>query len=240
MPPLPLGGPVPPPPYLADSQPVPGSLAVPPVPPYPPSLTRGVPGAPAPAPGPVAALVGSGMLPPNRATALSGFEDNPYTLNRRAYVGPPPTQKKTRRPVLRALVAAVVLGGAGFAAYRLTHPSPHRSAPAVATSFYDALQRGSLAAAAADVEPQQQTTASAALGNPSVRHFVQSQLSTAVVQVGTTTVEGSETSVIIELCRANLSCGATVPVPTVRIAGAWYVDWNTWLQALPPVLSPAP
>lgn len=198
------------------------TMALPPPPPVPP-----VPPYPQAGSG---AGVATLAMPEEARSRLPGFDDNPYTLSRRGYVGPPPTRKRTRRPFLRVLVGLVVVGGLGFVGFRVTHPSPHRSPNALAVAFYGALQSGSASAVASDVEPQQQSAVSPALSDAAVRAFVHGQLAGGSVQAGTTIVDGAETSAIPQLCNSNLSCGPTVAVPTVRIAGAWYVDWNTWLQ----------
>lgn len=174
------------------------------------------------------------------SSKLAGFDDNQYTLGRRNPVGPPPTKKKSRHPALKAMVVTVLALAAAFFAYRFTHPSPLRSPTSAAVDFYTQLQHGHIHAAAAAVEPQQQTAAAGAMTSPTVRQFVKTALDGGVVDSGTTTADGADTSVVLQECGSGLSCSPMLAVPTVRVAGSWYVDWNTWLQTLAPASGPPP
>ncbi len=168
-------------------------------------------------------------------TGLAGFDDNPYLLAHRSAVGAPLARR--RRPRLRVsfrMVAVVAVLAAGYVVYRVLHPSAHRSPTAVAIAFYTNLEHGSFSAAASDAEPAQLPAATAGVVTPQVQQFVHQALGHQLVEEGTTTLDGSETIVVLRACRANLSCSPTLAVPTVQVAGAWYVDWSTWLQAVPP------
>lgn len=172
---------------------------------------------------------------------LAAFEENPYTLRRHGYVGPPPTRRRAHHPLRAVTVLLVLAVAGGVVGYRLVRPSAHRSPDTVAVAFYSALASGNSSAAASEVEPQQQAAAASALDLPAVRQFVAQALHGNVVENGTTQPAGAETAVEPQVCGAGLSCTPTLTVPTVKVAGAWYVDWNSWLQSLPPALvHPAP
>lgn len=170
--------------------------------------------------------------------ALAGFEDNAYSL-RRHPTGAAPSltsrRKKTRHLPIPTIVVIVVAlaGGIGFVGYRIAHPSVHRSPTSVALAFYEALQHHDPHAAAADVEPIQQAAARSALTSSSVTTFAASALGSDVVEAGTTTNNGPDTGVILEICGDTLSCIPALAVPTTEVAGSWYVDLTTWLPTVP-------
>lgn len=188
---------------------------------------------PVPGLSPAAARTSAPVVLGRPGGPMSGFDDNPYALaHHRGPVGPPPTRKKTYRPALRAAVVVAVLAGAAVAAYQVTHPSAQRSPTSVAMAFYTGLQHGDPAAAAADVEPEQQPAAVAALSSPRVQQFVGTALAHGGLESGTTAPVASETGVVLQVCDASLSCAPTLVVPTIEVAGTWYVDLNSWLQSL--------
>lgn len=168
-------------------------------------------------------------------SALRSFEENPYALQRHRPVAAPGRQKKTNHvpSAVVLVVVAVVVGAVGYVGYRLTHPSVHRSPTAVALAFYDALQKGDTTGAISDVEPVAQSAAKPVLRSATVTDFARSALGTSVIQPATTSVDGTETDVILETCGANLSCLPALTIPTVEVAGSWYVDLTTWLQTVP-------
>lgn len=127
----------------------------------------------------------------------------------------------------------LVVAVAGFAVYRVLHPSPHRSASSVAIDFYANLEQSSFQAAIADVAPAQKPAATVGIASPQVEQFVHKALGHALVEAGTTTPDGADTMVVVQTCRPNLSCTPALTVPTVQVGGAWYVDWATWLQGVP-------
>lgn len=171
------------------------------------------------------------------STALSGFSENPFTLRRAAPIGPPPTPKRARRPWLR-LIVVLGVAAAGFGVWRVLRPSVHASASAVALAFYQALQHGDVTSAIGDVEPGQQSAAAASLKAPSVASFIQGNLHQVVVEPATTSPDSVGVSVVLQACNAGLSCSPLLAVPTVRVAGAWYVDIDVWLQTLAPAPVP--
>lgn len=167
-------------------------------------------------------------------TGLPGFDENPYLLTHRPAVATP--AKRRRRPRVSLsfrFVAVLALLGAGFVLYRVTHPSVHRSPTAIALDFYTQLEHSSFTAATHDVEPAEQSAATSGLVTPQIQAFVRSSLGHDLVEAGTTTPNGADTIVVLQTCGTALFCNPALAVPTVQIAGSWYVDWNTWLQGVP-------
>lgn len=171
--------------------------------------------------------------------AMAGFDVNPYTLRRVEPLGPPPTPKRGRRPWLRLLVVLAV-AGAGVAAWRITRPSVHASATSVALAFYQALQHGAVASAAADVEPDQQPAATSGLTSAAVEQFAHANLRGVVIEPATATATSVGMAVVLQECSDNLSCSPLLTIPTVSIAGSWYVDLDAWLLTVPPAPSALP
>ncbi len=171
-------------------------------------------------------------------TGLPGFDENPFLLaHRSAIVTPGIRRPRTRMSLSFRFVAVLAVLGAGFVLYRVTHPSVHRSPTAVALDFYTQLEHSSFTAATHDVEPAEQSAAASGVVTPQIQAFVRSSLGHDLVEAGTTTPSGAETIVVLQTCGAALSCSPALAVPTVQIAGSWYVDWNTWLQGVPPEAS---
>jgi len=235
----PVGSPVP----TVGHLPAPAGGAVPPV--VTPGPAVGRPATPADGALPAVPrwpVAGTGWSAPNGTAAvgnlaLAGFQENPFALRRTGPIGPPPTPKRGRRPFLRLLVVAAVAGGA-VVGWRLTRPSVHASPTAVALAFYQQLGRGDTAAAIADVEPSQQTAASSSLRSAAVASFAAGALRSGVLEPATTSADAVGVAVVLQQCRSNLSCSPVLTVPTVQVAGAWYVDLNTWLQSVPPPSAP--
>ncbi len=188
-------------------------------------------------------LLGAGNAEVGRPVAgtgaMAGFDVNPYTLRRVEPLGPPPTPKRGRRPWLRLLVVLAV-AGAGVAAWRITRPSVHASATSVALAFYQALQHGAVASAAADVEPDQQPAATSGLTSAAVEQFAHANLRGVVIQPATVTATSVGMAVVLQECSDNLSCSPLLTIPTVSIAGSWYVDLDAWLLTVPPAPSALP
>lgn len=171
-------------------------------------------------------------------TGLPGFDENPFLLAHRSAIGTPATRRgRPRLSLSFRFVAVLALLVAGFVLYRVTHPSVHRSPTAVAIDFYTQLEHSSFAAAAHDVEPAQQSAAATGAVTPQIQAFVRGSLGHDLVEAGTTTPNGADTIVVLQTCGRGLSCNPALAVPTVQIAGSWYVDWNTWLQGVPPEAS---
>lgn len=181
---------------------------------------------------PVATPAAAGPAP---GLGVPGFDDNPFTGQRRRSGRTPPMLGKRGRLVLplKVLLVLVVAAGVAAGAFILTHPSPRRSPDAAAMDFYQQLEKGQWASALKDVAPDQRATASGMRALPEVMKFRTSLADFSNLQLANGGPPTATTkSVQIQGCGADFSCTSLLAVPTLEVKGSWYVDFTTWDQTL--------
>jgi hypothetical protein len=168
------------------------------------------------------------------SSSISTFNDNQFAYRRATrneVIASSPRKLKRHMPLwLDAIIVLALLGGAGYVGYVLTHPSPHRSATAIATNFVEQIGSGNLSAAAADVDPADQVSALSTLrsnGGMPGGEFAD----THSTKPGSTNVTGTTATVVISACNSSLACNDLPPVPCVEVGGKWYVSWRPLLQS---------
>jgi hypothetical protein len=138
---------------------------------------------------------------------------------------------KRRLPLwFDVLIVIVLVGAASAVGYVLTHPSPHRSADAVATDFVHEIGSGNYHAAAKDIDPSDSAKALEVLestnGLPGGTFA-----GTGATKGATSAVTGDTASVIIQACNSSLACNNLPAVPCIEIKGLWYVSWIPLIQS---------
>jgi hypothetical protein len=129
-----------------------------------------------------------------------------------------------------ALIVIVIVGAAGTVAFVLTHPSPHRSADAIATDFVHQVGAGNYLNASKDVDPSDQAAALAALRSPSGA-VAGMYAGVHTTQLGSSQVTGTTASVELKACNSSLACDPLPTVPCEEIGGKWYVDWGLLIDS---------
>jgi hypothetical protein len=126
--------------------------------------------------------------------------------------------RKMRRHLplwLEALLVLALIAGLGTGGYILTHPSPHRSAVAIAGDFIQKVSAGNYAGAAADVDPanraQALTYMEAQNGMPGGVFD-----GTHSTKLGSSNVTGTTATVVIQACNSSLACVDLPPVQASR------------------------
>jgi len=168
------------------------------------------------------------------ASSTSTFNDNQFTYrkaSRHEVLSTAPRKLKRHLPLwLEALIVVAILGAAGYVGFVLTHPSPHRSATAIATNFVQQIGSDNFEAAAADVDPADQAgalrTLRSSAGMPGGEFA-----GTHTTQAGSTDQTGTTASVVVKACNSSLACNDLPPVPCVEIGGRWYVSWGPLLKS---------
>jgi hypothetical protein len=132
---------------------------------------------------------------------------------------------------LDAIFIIIVVGAAAAVGFVLTHPSPHRSAEAIATNFVQQVGAGNYEIASKDVDPAEQATALKTLASQSgVPGGVYAAVHTT--QFGSESGSGTSETVVIKACNSSLACNPLPAIPCEEIHGQWYVDWGLLLQTL--------
>jgi hypothetical protein len=165
------------------------------------------------------------------------YDDNQFAYHKRTrheQITSGQTRRKGHLPIwLDLIFVVIIVGAAGAVGFVLTHPSPHRSAIAIASNFVEQVGSGNYAAAARDVDPSDQASALSNLN--SENGFVGGQFANAhTIQYDSSTVSGTSGSVVLKACNSSLACNPLPPVPCIEIKGSWYVSWVTLLQSLTP------
>jgi hypothetical protein len=143
-----------------------------------------------------------------------------------------PRKLKRRLPIwMDILIILIVIGAASAAGFVLTHPSPHRSAVAVASNFVHQMGTADYKMAAADIDPADSARALSVLdsmnGLPGGA-FADVQGAT---KLGTSNVTGQTATVVIQACNASLACNDLPTIPCVEINGKWYVSWIALIES---------
>jgi hypothetical protein len=138
---------------------------------------------------------------------------------------------KRRLPLwFDVLIVLVLVGALSAVGFVLTHPSPHRSATAIATDFVHQVGTGNYKAAASDIDPSDSAKALEVLdstnGMPGGTFA-----GTGATKLATSSVTGDTASVVIQACNSSLACNDLPPVPCIKIKGLWYVSWIPLLQS---------
>ena len=162
------------------------------------------------------------------------YDDNQFAYHkasRHETMTTAPRKMKRHLPIwFDVLILIVLVGAASAVGYVLTHPSPHRSATAIATDFVHQVGSGNYAAAAKDIDPSDSAKALQVLdstnGMPGGAYA-----GTGATKPGTSTVTGDTGSVVIQACNASLACNDLPAVPTIEIKGLWYVSWIPLIQS---------
>jgi cytoskeletal protein RodZ len=142
--------------------------------------------------------------------------------------------RKMRRHLplwLDILIILVIIGGLGAGGYFLTHPSPHHSSTAIATNFAEMVGSSNYLAAANDVDPADRATALSTMrsqGGVPGGAFADVHST----KLASSSVTGTTGSVVIQSCNVSLACNDLPALPTVEIAGKWYVSWSQLIQSL--------
>ena len=163
-----------------------------------------------------------------------GFEDNPFRVEYNSKM-PPPTRKRGRLALpLKLLIIAVLIAAVATVGFVLTHPSPLRSPDAVSLDFYKQIEHSQFASARKDVLPSQIAAANLMGTLPEVKLFVQHVQSFSSLEVSSPAPPTSGTDLVsMQGCGADFSCAGLESVPTVKVKGSWYVDFEAWDSALP-------
>jgi hypothetical protein len=128
------------------------------------------------------------------------------------------------------LIVLVIVGAVGTVGFILTHPSPHRSAAAIATDFVHQVGSGNYLNASKDIDPSEQASALAALRSPS--GVVRGQYAGVhTTQLGSSQVTGTTASVVVKACNSSLACNPLPTIPCEEIGGKWYVDWGLLIDS---------
>lgn len=136
-------------------------------------------------------------------------------------------------PLKVLLLTAVAAVGAGVG-YYLTHPSKYRSPDAIAMDFYQQLATHDYQSALSDVVPSEQGQATSMASQADVQSFVSETAHENIQLVNPQAAQGVTDVVTLEGCGQDFSCSNFQPVPTVKQAGKWYVDFEAWQQELDP------
>jgi hypothetical protein len=161
------------------------------------------------------------------------YEDNQFAIHRQTRHEKITTTARKQRghlPLwLDAIFIIIVVGAAGAIGFVLTHPSPHRSAQAIATDFVQQVGAGNYVKASKDVDPAEQATALKTLNSQSgVPGGEYAAVHTT--QFDSESGSGTSETVILKACNASLACNPIPPVPVEEIHGQWYVAWGLLLQ----------
>ncbi len=162
------------------------------------------------------------------------FDDNQFTHrkpSRHQTMVNAPRKLKRRLPLwFDVLIVVVLVGAASAVGYVLTHPSPHRSAIAVANDFVHQVGTGNYKQAAADIDPADSAKALAVL--KSMKGVPGGAFAgVGATKIGTSSVTGQTASVVIQACNASLACNNLPAVPCIEIKGLWYVSWIPLLES---------
>jgi hypothetical protein len=161
------------------------------------------------------------------------YEENQFAIHRQTrHEKITATGRKQRGHLplwLDAIFIVIVVGAAGAVGFILTHPSPHRSAQAIATNFVQQIGAGNYVNASKDVEPSEQASALSTLKSQSgVPGGDYATVHTT--QFDSESGSGTSETVTLKSCNSSLACNPLPPVPVEEIHGQWYVAWGLLLQ----------
>lgn len=182
------------------------------------------------APPPGLGRYGSGAM-----SNIGVYDDNQFTYrkaSRHQTMINAPRKLKRRLPLwFDVLIVVLIVGAASAVGYVLTHPSPHRSAVAVANNFVHDIGSGNYKAAALDIDPTDSAKAltvfESSKGVPGGAFA-----GIGATKLGTSNVTGQTASVVIQACNSSLACNNLPAVPCIEISGLWYVSWIPLLESV--------
>ena len=168
-------------------------------------------------------------------TKATIYDDNQFSFHRQTrherITGKQAGGRHGHLPLwLDALIIIFVVAVAGAVGFVLTHPSPHRSADAIATDFVHQVGAGNYLNASKDVDPSEQATALSFMrtkgGLPNA-----SFAGVHTTQLDSSSVTGTTASVVLKSCNSSLACNPLPAVPAEEISGKWYVDWGLLIDS---------